>query len=201
VDLKAGERAGLLTQPGLMAGLAKSDRTSFVRRGKMVREALFCAEIPPPPPGVNDSDTTIPPTATARERAQIHRQRPDCMVCHEGFDPVGFAFENYDAVGRYRALDAAGKPIDASADISGTDKLDGHVQSILDLLPKLGGDAEVRACVAKQWLRFALGRDETTDDQASLDAAVKAFDAGGGKIADLLLALAKSDSFRHQKLP
>jgi hypothetical protein len=201
VDLKPGERAGLLTQPGLMAGLAKSDRTSFVRRGKMVREALFCAEIPPPPPGVNDSDTTIPATATARERAEIHRQKPDCKVCHEGFDPIGFAFENYDAVGRYRTTDAAGKPIDASADIADTDKLDGHVQNILELIPKLGGDAEVRACVARQWMRFALGRDESGDDKGSLDAAVEAFDQSGGKIADLLLALARSDTFRHQKLP
>jgi hypothetical protein len=199
-DLKPAERAGLLTQPGLLAGLAKADRTSYVRRGKMVREALFCTDIPPPPPGVSDTDETLPVTATARERAAQHRKSPDCASCHEQFDPIGFAFENYDAIGRYRTMDEAGKPIDATADISGTDKLDGPIKNVLDLVQKLGGDSEVRTCVARQWLRFALGRNEAPEDEPSLAGAVAAFGASNGKIGDLLLALAKSDSFRNQKV-
>jgi hypothetical protein len=200
VDLKPGERAGLLTQPGLLAGLAKADRTSYVRRGKMVREALFCADIPPPPPGVNDSDEMIPVTATARERAAQHRKSPDCASCHEQFDPIGFAFENYDAIGRYRTVDEAGKGIDATATISDTAKLDGPIKNVLDLIQKLGSDSEVRACVARQWMRFALGRNETEEDEPSIKGAVAAFGANDGKVADLLIALARSDSFRHQKV-
>ena len=116
VDLPAGQRAGILTQPGLMAALAREDRTSFVRRGAMVREGLFCQDVPPPPPGVNDSEAEIPATASAKERAEQHRRSPDCASCHNLFDPIGFAFENFDAVGRYRTMDGT-KPVDSALDL------------------------------------------------------------------------------------
>jgi hypothetical protein len=198
VDLNAAQRAGLLTQPGLMAALAREDRTSFVRRGKMVREGLFCQEVPPPPPGVNDSEGEIPATATAKQRAEQHRRDPACGSCHALFDPIGFAFETFDAVGRYRAMDAVG-PVESALDLTGT-SIDGKFANAIELAGKLGGAADVQACVARQWLRFALGREDTDADKGSLAAAVQGLQGSGGDLKQLLFHVVRSDAFRHQRV-
>jgi hypothetical protein len=196
VTLKPEERAGLLTQPGLLAALSKTDRTSFVRRGKMVRQALFCQPIPDPPPGITDSDAMIPVTATAKERAAIHRHNPDCSACHALFDPIGFAFETFDAIGRFRSSDG-GKPIDAKVDLTGT-SIDGSYANAVELAAKLGDAPDVQACVARQWLRFARGREESPADEAALSGAVDRFRGSGGDVRELLLALVESGAFRFQ---
>jgi hypothetical protein len=198
VMLKGDERAGLLTQPGLMAALSKSDRTSFVRRGKMVREALFCQPIPDPPPGITDSDAMIPLTATAKERAAAHRQSPECAGCHALFDPLGFAFEPFDAIGRFRNNEG-GKPIDSKLDLTGT-SIDGSYATVVQLAERMGDAADVQACVARQWLRFALGREESPSDDGSLKDAVGRLKAGGGDVRELLFGLVSSSSFRFQTI-
>jgi hypothetical protein len=198
-DLDPGQRSGLLTQAGMMASLAKEDRTSFIRRGKLIRAALLCTPVPDPPPGVDASETSVPATTDARARAAAHRDKPECAACHALFDPLGFAFENYDAIGRFRTTEN-GRPIDAQTEIIATEALNGPVRDALDLVAKLAGAAEVQRCVATQWLRFALGREDSPDDVPSLTAALQGFEAGGGKVTDLLLGLAQSDSFRYQKV-
>jgi hypothetical protein len=199
-DLPKDQRAGILTQGALLATQAHENRTSFILRGKLIREALFCTAIPPPPPEVPDTDSKLSPTATAKERAAAHRDKPECKSCHELFDPVGFAFEIYDAVGRYRATEANGQPVDARLVLTNTRALDGPVANAVELARKLASADEIRECVARQWMRFALGREDAAEDGASLTAATKAFKDGGGKIADLLLAMARSDAFRFQKV-
>jgi len=198
-DYKAGERSGLLTQAGLMATLAAEDRTSFIRRGKLVREGFLCTEVPDPPPGVNANEDMIPATADARERARLHRTKPECAACHALFDPLGFAFEKYDATGKFRTMEN-GKLIDTSSEITATEKLDGTVKDAVEMAHKLATADEVRACIAKQWLRFGLGRDESKDDEVSLAATLKGFGANDWKVTDLLVSLAKSDTFRYQKV-
>ena len=198
-DLDPKQRAGLFTQAGILASLAKPDRTSFIRRGKLIRAGLLCTPIPDPPPGVDASESMVPATADARARSDAHQAKPECAVCHKLFDPLGFAFENYDAIGKFRAADN-GKTIDAHADVTETNALNGTVRDAVDLLTKLSTSDQVRACVAKQWMRFALGRDDSDDDAASLGQAVDGFKKGEWKISDLLLAVARSDSFRYQKV-
>jgi hypothetical protein len=201
VDVKPTERAGLLTHAGLMAGQAHENRTSFILRGKLVREAILCGEVPPPPENVNTMEVNVSPNASARERSAAHRTKPECAVCHALFDPIGFAFERYDAVGRYRPTDGMGRAIDATADISGTAKLNGPVADAIDLAKKVGASEELRACVAKQWLRFALGRDvDDAEDATSLAAALKTMNDTNGKVTDMLVTLARSDAFRHLKV-
>jgi hypothetical protein len=199
VELKPTERSGLLTQAGLMASLAREDRTSFIRRGKLVRESFLCTKVPEPPPGVDSSEDAIPATADARVRAEQHRTKPECASCHALFDPLGFAFEGYDAVGKFRTLEN-GKTIDTATEISATDKLDGKVKDAVELAQKLSTADEVRACIAKQWVRFGLGREEVDDDLPSLDTTMNGWRASGWKMDQLLVSLAKSDSFRYQKV-
>jgi hypothetical protein len=194
VDLNPAQRAGILTQPGLMAGLAKPDKTNFILRGKLLREAVLCYEVPPPPPGVDNEPAGIPATADARTRSAMHRQKPECAVCHGVFDELGFSFEMFDPIGRFRA------GVDSHGEITGTQGLNGRVANAVELIDKMSSSAEVRDCFAKQWLRFALGQEDSGEHQPSLDGAIKTFNEGGGKISDLLVALARSDAFRYQKV-
>jgi len=201
VDLKAGERAGLLTHAGILAGLAHENRTSFILRGKLVREAILCFQVPPPPAGVDTSEAMVSPTATAKERSEAHRRNPSCASCHAAFDTIGFAFEGYDPVGKYRTVDGAGKPIDTVGTLVGVSPaLDGDVANAVALSKKLSTAEDVGQCVARMWMRFGLGREEDDkDDAASLAAAFKAM-KDTGSIPDTLVALARSDAFRHQKV-
>jgi hypothetical protein len=176
-------------------------------RGKVVREALLCTPVPPPPAGLNASESDIPATATARERSEKHRTEPSCAACHQLFDPVGFAFETYDAVGRFRDKDATGKAIDSVLDFNEGSSLDGRYANAVEFLKKLGESDELGACVTKMWMRFALGREvddaqsgnSDGGDKPSLEAGKKALKENG-KISDLLAGLARSDAFRHQKV-
>ena len=195
VPLDPERRAGILTQAGLLAAQAHADRTSYILRGKLIREAIFCTPVPPPPPNAVNAEMQLPPSASAKERAAAHRTDPSCASCHALFDPLGFAFENYDAVGRYRSEGGDGKPIDASVELTHTRNLNGPITAPIDLTRKLAGDQEVKDCVARQWLRFALGRDDSADDAPSLQAARSALQ-GTGRISDLVVALARSDAFR-----
>ena len=199
LDLPADQRAGLLTQAGLMATLASESRTSFILRGKMVREALFCTASLPPPPDA-PAEPKLDPGASAKARSEAHRTDPACASCHDLFDPLGFAFEIYDATGRYRTSDAAG-PIDARVTLTHTQQLNGKsAANAVELVKLLAGADEVRDCVARQWLRFGLGREDASEDQPSLTAAIDAFKQGEAKLPALLLAIARSDAFRYQKV-
>jgi hypothetical protein len=199
VDLDPKQRGGLFTQAGIMASLATDLRTSFIRRGKLVRAGLLCTPVPDPPPGIDATEMAVAANATARERAKQHRDKPECASCHALFDPLGFPFESFDAIGRFRATEN-GKPVDTTTDVTITRGLNGPVKDALEMLGKMAKDDEVRECVARQWLRFALGRDEVADDKDTLAGAVAGFKAGGYKITDLLTAIARSDSFRYQKV-
>jgi hypothetical protein len=199
VDLPKDQRAGLLTEAGILATLAHDNRTSYILRGKMVREAIFCSKPLVAPPDV-PTEPKLDPNASAKVRSEQHRKDPSCAVCHELFDPIGFAFEVYDATGKYRTTDGSG-PIDSSVTLGHTSALDGKVaKNAVELVKLLSSADEVRDCVARQWMRFALGRDDSPDDDASMQAAAKTFKAGGAKLPDLLMAIARSDSFRYQKV-
>jgi hypothetical protein len=182
-----------------MATLAHENRTSFILRGKMVREALFCSA-PLLPPADVPPEPKLDPTASAKERSEAHRKDPACASCHELFDPLGFAFEIYDATGRYRTSEASG-PIDSKVVLSHTAQLNGKMAAnAVELARLLAGADEVRDCVARQWLRFGLGRDDAREDEPSLAAAVKAFKQGGAQLPALLVSIARSDAFRFQKV-
>jgi hypothetical protein len=199
VDLPRDQRAGLLTQAGLLSTLAHDNRTSFILRGKMIREAIFCSAPLMVPPDV-PAEPKFDPTLSAKARSEAHRKDPACASCHELFDPLGFAFEIYDPIGKYRTSDGAG-PIDSKVQLGHTATLDGKTASnAVELAQILSSADEVRDCVARQWMRFALGRDDSKDDEPSLTTAIKAFKGAGAKLPDLLVAIARSDAFRYQKV-
>ena len=197
VDLDPTQRAGILTTGTLLTINAHSNQTSPVHRGKLVRERFFCAQMPPPP---KDVKITVPePTAgsTARERFAEHSQNQACKGCHELMDGIGFGFENYDAVGRYRT-EEDGQAIDASGSIAASD-VDGSFDGAVAMSKKLAGSHQVERCYATQWFRYAYGRGESAEDACTLAALGDQFAETGGDIKELIVALTQTDAFLYRK--
>src|SRR5205807_260450 len=106
VTLSDGERGGLLTQASVLTVTSNPTRTSPVKRGRWVLEQLLGTPPPPPPPNVPPlEDTKRQLTGSLRQRMTQHRVNPACANCHARMDPIGFGFENYDAVGAFRTKD------------------------------------------------------------------------------------------------
>jgi hypothetical protein len=187
------QRAGLLTQPALLATFAKADSTDPVHRGKFVFEDILCGSVPPPPPNVNITPPVITPNTTARQRFSEHDASATCAACHTFMDPIGLAFENYDGLGRWRDSEG-GQPIDASGVLKGTD-VDGPFVGAVALAQKLATSPQVQACAVRQAFRFGFGRFETAEDRPTLDALGQAFGASRQKIVDLLVAMTQVPAF------
>ncbi len=187
------ERSGLLTQGSLMAFYGHSDQTSPVHRGKLVREVLLCQEIQPPPPNVSTELPPLTAAKTARERFAQHSDSPACRGCHKLMDPIGFGFENFDGIGRYRTLEN-GVPIDASGALTVTD-VDGDFNGVKGLASLLAKSTTARQCYVRQWFRFAYGRGDSEADACNLERLNAAFEQSDGNILRLLAAVTESDTF------
>src|SRR6202035_2342246 len=108
-------RAGLLGQASILTVTSYANRTSPVLRGKWLLDTILGAPPPPPPPNVpplKEAGEDLRPT-TVRARLEAHRKNPICASCHSRMDPLGFALENFDAVGKWRTLDGE-QPVDTS---------------------------------------------------------------------------------------
>jgi len=195
--LPAQGRSGILTQAGFLSVQAHPDQTSPVLRGKFVRSMLLCQPPAPPPP---DVDITVPDVAlakTARERLAGHLAAgASCNGCHSLMDPIGLAFENFDAMGRYRQ-DEGGVALDVSGEItSATDPgLAGSFVGVRAMAEKLAASSQVRACLATQWFRFAAGRSEAEADECSLGAMRDGFGSSNGNLLELIVATTQTDAF------
>ena len=193
VALDATRAAGFLSQGGVMAAIAHAADTDPTRRGKFVRVQLFCEPIPPPPPDVMAVATNPDAGQTTRQHAEAQRGSGSCGGCHQLMDRVGFGFESFDAVGRWRDADN-GQRIDTSGEIVGTD-VPGPFAGVVELGRKLASSTQVRRCAVRQWWRFAAGRAEEPADACTLERLDQAFSASGNRVRDLLLALTQSDGF------
>ncbi len=194
-----GQRAGLLTQPALMALLSHADQSSPIQRGVFIRAQLLCDPPQPPPPTVDNNPPDPDPSLTTRERFAVHTEEPVCATCHELIDPLGFGLENYDQFGRYRSMEN-GLPVDASGAIvdSPDPTIDGPFTEPFELSARLAQSAAVRDCLATHWYRFAMGRVEQPDDSCSLDQARTRFAESGGDLKELLVAITLTDAFRYR---
>jgi hypothetical protein len=199
VELDSTQRAGILTQVGVLANLAHGNQTDPVLRGKFVRTGLLCDAVPPPPADAIINVPEISPGATTRERFTQHQTDPNCAGCHTLMDPIGLGFEHYDALGQWRDMDN-GLPVDATGEIIGTD-VAGTFDGALELSDKLADSEQAMNCLARSWLRFALGRSDLDADAGAIAVAGERFEASGFRIKELLVALTETRAFRHQVVP
>ncbi len=188
-------RGGLLGQGGILLLTSYSTRTSPVLRGKYVLENLLASPPPPPPPNVpslKTEGTKSDEQLSLREAMVRHRADPACANCHARMDPIGFAMENFNAVGQWRDQDA-GKPIDVSsklADGTVVDGLSGVKQLILKDPQRFVG------AMTEKLLMYGIGRNVQYFDAPAVRKIVRDAAASDYKFEALVLGVAKSAPFQ-----
>jgi Protein of unknown function (DUF1592)/Protein of unknown function (DUF1588)/Protein of unknown function (DUF1595)/Protein of unknown function (DUF1587)/Protein of unknown function (DUF1585) len=197
VALDPTQRAGILTQAAFLAANADPSTDNPVRRGLAIYVNVLCGQVNPPPPVV---PAIQPPstTLTTRQRFEAHAQQACAMGCHNIFDPPGFAFENYDAVGAYRTTES-GQPVDATGTFTTPGGAQFTFQGGVDLAKQLAQSSEAEWCVDRQWTRYMLGRMETSAEQGSLELAYRSAAATSGySLRDMVLSLLASKALLYR---
>jgi Protein of unknown function (DUF1592)/Protein of unknown function (DUF1588)/Protein of unknown function (DUF1595)/Protein of unknown function (DUF1585) len=203
--LPAGQRPGLLTRALFLS--TGTSNTRPIMKGVFVRRTILCDEIPPPPAGANAKPPELGPGMTTRQSVEALTQvaGTTCAGCHSTIiNPLGFATEGFDALGRYRTaqrlFDASGNEIGSKpVDVTGVPQVTaGDMTSIAspaDLMTLMVGSGKVEACVARNFFRFTYGRwEDPAADGCALEDARQAL-AGGGKVTDLMAAVLMSKEF------
>jgi len=197
VELPEGtRRGGLLGMPAVLAVSSFPYRTSPVLRGTWILESILGTPPPPPPPDVPALEEPHEGAApkSVRERLTQHRANPACATCHSRIDPLGFALENYDVIGRWRDEDG-GKPVDNSGELPDGAKFQGPDELKAVLLQHK--DLFVRNLTSKM-LGYALGRGLTLKDSCTVDAIVAKLKDNDYKSQTLIEAIVLSVPFRYQ---
>jgi hypothetical protein len=200
VELDPTQRAGLLTLASWLSASSGPRQPSPVKRGAMVLDRLMCRELAPPgdvPPLEESTMGTNP--RTNREKYEIHTENPACAGCHQSIDGIGFAFEHYDSLGRFRTHDGD-VAVDASGEIVGTD-VDRTVSDAVEMMHALADSRDVHDCYVRQWFRYAFGRDEAMDDEEFILELQDGFWAAEGDIPALVVNLVASYPFTHRRSP
>jgi hypothetical protein len=191
LSLPPNERFGILTHASVLARHSLTTDSAPVHRGKLVRVRLLCQSLTGPPPDLVIMPPAEDPTATSRERwERTTRDNATCWTCHQSTDPIGYGFENYDAIGRYRATDRD-RPVNAASELTGSD-VDGAFSGPDELTAMLASSAGVRQCFAQNWLEYTTGRQVDPD---TVSAIASDFVGGGSTLRDLMVAIVRSDAF------
>ncbi len=198
VDWTDDRRHGLLGHASLLTVTSYANRTSVVLRGKWVLETLLGSPPPPPPanvPPLAENDRANP--TSLRERMEQHRRNPVCASCHRRMDPLGFAMEHFDAIGRWRESDG-GAPINATIELSGR-TIDSPRTLREALLAE--GDREFVRTVTEKLLIYALGRGVLYTDQPLIRRIADDLEQDDDRWSSLVQAIVASDQFRLRRAP
>ncbi len=189
-------RGGLLGHGSVLTATSYADRTSVVLRGKWVLETLLGSPPPPPPanvPPLPENDGQSEPTSL-RERMEQHRASPVCATCHATMDPLGFALENFDAIGRWR-VDDEGAPIDSAITWRGTEV--DNPKAFREALLRQGEDEFVRT-ITEKLLTYALGRGVNYLDAPTVRQIVRDAARDDYRWSTLLLGIVRSAPFQQR---
>ncbi len=203
VAYRDDRRAGLLGHGSLLTVTSYPHRTSPVLRGKWLLENLLGAPPPPPPPDIPEldepGDRAAP--ATMRERMARHRASPACATCHAKIDPLGFALENFDAVGRWRSREeGAGTPIDASGALPDGAPFDGPA-AFREALLREPWATEFATTVTEKLLTYALGRGLEHYDAPAVRRVLRDAEPGGYRWSSLIQGVVESLPFQMRRAP
>ncbi len=198
VSLKGTGRGGLLTEASILTITSNPTRTSPVKRGKWVLENIL-AEPPPPPPA------NVPPlkeghdaviSGTLRQRMEQHRTDPVCAGCHAKMDPIGFGFENFDAIGRWRTRDGD-FPLDTSGSLADGESFK-NVADLKTIILKRKREQFTR-CLAEKMLTYALGRGLEHYDKCAVDDIAKNLAKNHYRFSALITGVVKSTPFEMRR--
>lgn len=190
-------RGGLLGMSSVLALTSHTYRTSPTLRGKWILEVMFGTPPPPPPPGVSqiaDEEKKRKTGTTFRELLAQHASQPACAGCHAKIDPLGFAMENYDAIGRWRR-DQGGQPLDTKAQLPTGEKLNGSDELKRLLIQRK--EVFLRNMTG-QMLSYALGRQLQPADAVTVDDVVSDMQQNDDRFSVLVTDLVLSRAFRYR---
>lgn len=197
VSLSDAHRGGVLTHASVLTVTSNPTRTSPVKRGKWVLEQILGTPPPPAPPNVpplsEEQEAIL--SGTVRERLERHRADPGCASCHANLDPLGFVFENYDAIGQWRTKDGQ-YGIDSSGSLTSGESFAGPKEFKQYLLAQRG---KFTRCLTEKLLTFALGRGVDVDDGYEVDRISADLERNGYRFSTLVTGIVTSVPFRMQE--
>ncbi len=193
VSLPGSQRAGVLTHASILTLTSNPNRTSLVRRGVWIVDNVLGIKLPDPPTNVPSLEDGAKESGASsmREQLKIHRENPVCAACHDLFDPLGFGFENFDAIGRWRQT-FEGLPVDSKGTLPSGESFNGPVE----LVQILKRREEVFAkLVARKMLTYALGRGLEIPDSCAVDDILADLKANDYRFSVLVSGIVHSKPF------
>jgi hypothetical protein len=202
VKLEDGRRGGLLTMPAVMTVTANGVDTSPIVRGVYVLENILGTPPPPPPPDVEPLSPDLRGVKTLKEQLAVHRNQEACMSCHKKIDPMGYALESFDPIGRWRENypkeDKKAKkapPIDTSAVMANGREVKDLVEFKAMLLER---ESQVAHCLTEKMLTYATGRLLEAGDRGEIDRITAELEKEGNRLRDLVHLVVQSRIFLNK---
>jgi mono/diheme cytochrome c family protein len=196
VDLATGERGGVLTHGSVLAVSSYPTRTSVVIRGKYILQNILGTPPPPPPADVPALDEqAVGTTASLRKQMEAHRTNAICASCHSRMDPLGFALENYDAIGKWRTMDG-GFPVDSSGVLPGGKKFANSAEMRQILTERV---PELTRTLTEKLLIYSLGRGLQRYDRPTVNGITKRVAASGYGFQTLVQEVVRSLPFQSRR--
>jgi len=196
VELAPGQRGGLLSQASVLTVSSYPSRTSVVLRGKYILENILGSPPPPPPANVPALDEdSVGTSLSLRQQMERHREDPTCASCHAKMDPLGFALENYNAIGKWRTTD--GKfPVDSTGTLPDGTSFTGPAEMRQTLIHRLPQFAQ---CLTSKMLEYALGRGIEPSDQRAIASITHDWEAEGYRFQTLIYEIVNSLPFQNRR--
>jgi hypothetical protein len=197
VSLKDTQRAGVITQGSILTLTSNPNRTSPVKRGKWIMENILGTAPPDPPADVPEIEAAKKslPDASFREQLELHRESAVCASCHRSMDPLGFGFENFDAIGRWRTKDGEFE-IDASGKLPEGGDFSGPME-LIEILEKQ--KTQFADSLARKMLVFALGRGLEYYDECVIKEITAEMEKQEYRFSSLVLGIVTSDAFLQRR--
>lgn len=192
VSLRGSVRGGLLGQGAFLTASANGVDTSPVVRGIYVLEKILGDRPPPPPPDVPAIEPDIRGATTIREQLEKHRNVPTCAECHRKIDPLGFALEQFDAIGGWRDKYTGKIPIDATGQLPDGSSF-ASIEEFRSLLQARGD--QLNRCLTEKLMTYALGRELDPVDRHAIDRMLTELDSQQGGLRDLVRMVVESETF------
>jgi hypothetical protein len=194
VSLADTARRGFLMQGSILRVTSRPKRTSPVLRGKWVLDNLLCAPPPPPPPGVEGLAEDTMSTGSLRERLEAHLTNPVCASCHGVMDPIGFGLDNFDAIGKFRTMDA-GFPIDTTGSLFGEIPF----ADANELVEALAAQPNVYRCIVEKLYTYTGRPPIRIDAVEHIEELTREFADAGYSLRELIVAMATHRSFTSRR--
>ena len=197
VALTDENRRGLLGQGSFLLVTSRANRTAPVLRGKWVLENLLGTPPPPPPPDVPalNEKTAEVGNMTMRQRTEAHRANPVCASCHVRMDPIGFALENFDGVGRFRTTES-GTTIDVSGELPDGTRFNGPIELRQVLLER---QEQLAQTITEKLMTYALGREVEAYDMPAVRSILREAAPGGYRWSSLISGVIESVPFQMRR--